>query len=226
MKLSAMAKFQLKKIYPMGFLLFAALALAGCAVFQTSTEIQAGRLALMIGKPQVALAHFRQAAELDPDYITRFTPFKEGVWTYVGRASYETENYPAARQALEKASARYGNDHLAKLFLGLTLAREGDRQRAQQELERGMKGLHDWLEDLSQTLRFSYGQYWDPQREIRSELQAGLAGLSSKELDWANLIARGEKVGKRMEEEIDRAAQAERFFQGRDSDGRDGGRTR
>jgi hypothetical protein len=142
------------------------------------------------------------------------------VWTYVGRASYETENYVAARQALERASARYGDDHLAKLYLGLTLAREGNRQRAQQEIERGMKGLHDWLENLSQNLRFSIGQYWDPQREIRSELQAGLAGLSSKEPDWANLIARGEMVGKRMEEEIDRADRAERFFLGRDSDGK------
>jgi tetratricopeptide (TPR) repeat protein len=205
--------------YLAGFFLLA-LLLHGCAAFQTGTEIQAGRLALMTGKPQVALAHFNRAAELSPDYITGFTPFREGVWTYVGRASYETENYVAARQALERASARYGDDHLAKLYLGLTLAREGNRQRAQQEIERGMKGLHDWLENLSQNLRFSIGQYWDPQREIRSELQAGLAGLSSKEPDWANLIARGEMVGKRMEEEIDRADRAERFFLGRDSDGK------
>jgi tetratricopeptide (TPR) repeat protein len=205
--------------YLAGFFLLA-LLLPGCAAFQTGTEIQAGRLALMTGKPQVALAHFNRAAELSPDYITGFTPFREGVWTYVGRASYETENYVAARQALERASERYGDDHLAKLYLGLTLAREGNRQRAQQELERGMKGLHDWLENLSQNLRFSIGQYWDPQREIRSELQAGLAGLSSKEPDWANLIARGEMVGKRMEEEIDRADRAERFFLGRDSDGK------
>jgi len=216
-----MSKLHLPKLYRMGFLLLAP-ALAACAAFQTGTEIQAGRLALMTGKPQVALAHFNRAAELSPDYITGFTPFREGVWTYVGRANYETENFPAARQALERASARYPEDHLAKLYLGLTLAREGTRQRAQQELERGMKGLHDWLEDFSQKLRFSTGQYWDPQREIRSELQAGLAGLSGKELDWSNLIARGEKVGKRMEEEIDRAAQAERFFLGRDSDGKNG----
>ena len=225
MKLSVNLKFHLPKIYPMGCLLLA-LALPACAAFQTGTEIQAGRLALMTGKPQVALAHFNRAAELSPDYVTGFTPFREGVWTYVGRASYETENYGVALQALERASNRYADDHLAKIYLGLTLAREGTRQRAQQELERGMKGLHGWLEDLSQTLRFSYGQYWDPQRAIRSELEAGLAGLSSKEVDWKNLIATGEKVGKRMEEEIDRAAERERFFLGRDSDGRDGGRGR
>jgi len=157
---------------------------------------------------------------LDPDYITGFTPFREGVWTYVGRANYETENYVAARQSLERASARYADDHMAKLYLGLTLAREGNRQRAHQELERGMKGLNEWLENISQMLRFSTGLYWDPQREIRSELQAGLASLSGKEPDWANLIARGESVGKRMEEEIDRADRSERFFRGRDSDGR------
>ncbi len=197
--------------YLAGFFLLA-LLLPGCAAFQTGTEIQAGRLALMTGKPQVALAHFNRAAELNPDYITGFSPFREGVWTYVGRASYETENYAAARQALERASARYSDDHLARLYLGLTLAREGNRQRAQQEIERGMRGLINWLEDISLSYRFSIGQYWDPQREIRSELQAGLAGLASKEPDWANLIARGETVGKRMEEEIDRAARAEQFL--------------
>ena len=211
--------------YPAGWGMLA-LLLSGCAAFKASTEIQAGRLALMTGKPQVALAHFSRAAELDPDYITGFTPFREGVWTYVGRASYETENYAAAHLALEKASARYGDDHMAKLYLGLTLAREGDHQRAQQELERGMKGLHDWLEDLSQHLRFSTGLYWDPQREIRSELQAGLASLSGKELDWVNLLARGESVGKRMEEEIDRADRSERFFLGREGDDGKGGRSR
>ena len=204
----------------LAWFIWATLILPGCAALQTGHEIQAGRLALMIGKPKEALVHFQHAAELDPDYITGFTPFREGVWTYVGRASYEGEDYSGARQALEKASSRYSDDHLAKIYLGLTLAREGDRQRARQELERGMKGLHDWLENLSQSLRFSTGQYWDPQREIRSELQAGLASLSQQELDWTNLIVRGERVGKRMEEEIDRAAQAERFFLGRDSDGR------
>jgi tetratricopeptide (TPR) repeat protein len=201
-------------------LLMLALMLPGCAAFQASTEIQSGRLALMTGKPQLALAHFNRAAELDPDYITGFTPFREGVWTYVGRANYEIENYAAARQSLERASARYADDHLAKLYLGLTFAREGNRQRAHQDLERGMKGLHDWLENISQMLRFSTGQYWDPQREIRSELQEGLASLSAIETDWASLIARGERVGKRMEEEIDRADRSERFFRGRDSDGR------
>ena len=213
--------FYLEKIYPMGFLLLT-LMLPGCAAFQTGTEIQAGRLALMTGKPQVALAHFNRAAELSPDYMTGFTPFREGVWTYVGRASYETENYGAARQALERASTRYSDDHLAKIFLGLTYAREGTHQRAQQELERGMQGLHGWLEDIANTLRFSYGEFWDPQKEIRSELQTGLAGLSAKEVDWKNLIARGEKIGKRMEEEIDRAAERERFFRGRDGDGKNG----
>lgn len=224
MKLSEVSGWFMNKIHFTGLILVA-LVFPGCAAFQTGTEIQAGRLALMTDKPQIALAHFKRAAELDPDYITGFTYFREGVWTYVGRASYETENYPAARQALERASSRYSDDHLAKVYLGLTLAREGDRQRARRELESGMKGLNDWLEGIAYSHRFDFGQYWDPRSEIRSELQAGLAALSAKEVDWASLIARSEKVGKRMEEEIDRAAQAERFFRGRDSEGR-GGNTR
>lgn len=221
MKQSARLMFRFAKIDPLGILLLP-LVLAACATFQSSTEIQAGRLALMTGKPQVALAHFNRAAELNPNYITGFTQFREGVWTYVGRANYETENYPIARQALERASSRYADDHLAKIFLGLTFAREGAHQRAQQELERGMQGLHGWLEDIANSHRFSYGQYWDPAREIRSELEAGLAGLTSKEVDWKSLIAQGEQIGKRIEEEIDRAAERERFFQGRDSGGKNG----
>jgi hypothetical protein len=114
---------------------------------------------------------------------------------------------------------------MAHLYLGLTLAREGDRARAQKEIQTGLKGLYDWLEDVSLTHRYDYGQFWDPTREIRSQIQADLNMISKEGFDWSKLIEDGEKIGKRMEEEIDRAAQEERFFRGRpgDNDRGDGG---
>lgn len=195
---------------------------AGCATVQTGGEVRMGRGDLLAGRPEDALVHFRRAAELNPDYVTGFTVFREGVWTYVGRANYETKNLPEARRALETASTRHKDDYLANLYLGLTLARDGDRQRGLSEIESGMKGLYDWLEYVSETHRYSYGEFWDPQREIRSQIRTNLAMLSNRELDWPKVIAGGESIGQRMEEEIDRADREERFFKGRagDNEGR------
>jgi tetratricopeptide (TPR) repeat protein len=190
----------------------------GCASIQTGGEVQSGRAALFAGRPEDALVHFSRASELNPDYVTGFTVFKEGVWTYLGRANYETQNLPAARRALENAVARHSDDPMAHLYLGLTLAREGDREPGLSEIERGMKGLYDWLEDISQTHRYSYGQFWDPQREIRSQIQTDLAMIAKREFDWPRLIADGERIGKRMEEEINLADREERFFRGREGD--------
>lgn len=198
--------------------------ITGCAAVQTGGEVVRGRAALLAGRPEEALGNFRRAVELDPDYVTGFTVFKEGVWTYLGRASYETKNYAEARRSLETAIARHNDDAMAHLYLGLTLAREGDRQRALKEIQTGLKGLYDWLEDVSQTHRYDYGQFWDPTREIRSQIQTDLAVISKEGFDWSKLIADGEWIGKRMEEEIDRAAQEERFFRGRPGDNDRGGR--
>lgn len=200
--------------------------LTGCTAVQTGGEVVRGRTALLSGRPDEALVNFRRAAELDPTYVTGFTVFKEGVWSYVGQANYETKNYPEARRALETAVSRHADDSMAHLYLGLTLAREGNRQGGLPEIQTGLKGLHDWLEYVTTTHRYDYGQFWDPTREIRSQIQAELAVISKGEFDWSRVLANGEKIGRRMEEEIDRAAQEERFFKGRPGDNdRGGGRT-
>ena len=182
-----------------------------------------GRNDLLAGRSEDALAHFRRAAELNPDYVTG-PIFHQGVWTYLGRANYETKNLPEARRALQNASDRRKDDYLANLYLGLTLARDGDRQRGLTEIESGMRGLYDWLEWVSSAHRYSYGEYWDPQREIRSQIRTNLAMMSSRDLDWPTVIGDGEALGKRMEEEIVRAEQEERFFQGRAGDNEGRGR--
>ena len=268
----------MQKRYPLGLL--SIFVISGCVAFSVGGEIQSGRTALMKGEPDLALMHFQRAAQLDPDYLTDFTPLQEGVWTYVGRAYYVAGKLPEARQALERALSRYEHDSLAKLYLGLTLIRqqkdekaenpfsmddiiyalkegvapkrvvnliqergvgfeltserenslrrvgaddqlveeikrirvefEGKRraegllrERGLKEVEAALRELHNWLEYISGNT--SFGRFWDPAREIRSEIQTNLTMISGKKIDLQKLVANAEWLGQKMEEEIDLA---------------------
>lgn len=186
-----------------------AIVLSGCVEFQVGGDIQQGRMALMYGDPKVALAHFQRAAELDPNYLLNFSILPQGVWTYVGRAYYDTGKLAEARKALERASARYPDDNLAKIYLGLVLARDGDRQRGLKELAGGLQGFEDWFSYIEQY--HPDGRFWDPNRDLRREIQSDLKMIRGKEINWKELIASGEWLGKGFEEEIDRAKRDERM---------------
>jgi len=169
--------------------------------------MQTGRQALLKNQPDVASTYFQHVAETDPNYVIRHGGFQEGVWTYVGRAQYLTGNLPEARQSLEKALSRDKDDYLARLYLGLTLARSGDQTRGLKEIEGGMKGIYQQLQ-----LIIAYntpGQYWDPGGQIRAEIQRNLAMIAGKEIDWQKLVSSGEWVGLKMEEESDQARRDE-----------------
>jgi tetratricopeptide (TPR) repeat protein len=168
-----------------------------------------GRQALLVNKPDVALTYFQQVAEMDPNYVMRFSGvFQEGVWTYVGRAQYLAGQLPEARQSLERAVAQHTDDYLARLYLGLTLVRSGDGSGGLKDIESGMKGIFDQLEWIV-TRTATPGQFWDVRGEIRSEVQSNLAMIAGKDIDWPKLIASGEWVGKKFEEESDVARQDE-----------------
>ncbi len=194
-----------------------ALLIAGCASLQISSEFQAGRRALLAGDNETALAYFQSTAQKDPTYIYG-TAYQKGVWSYLGRVEYATGRLPQAQQTLEKALAANRQEDVSRLYLGLTLARSGDRQRGVKEIEGGMRGIHDWLEWVTQTFRYSFGQFWDPRREIRQAIQTDLAMISGREVDWQRLIAEGEWLGKHMEEEIDLARRDEALQWSRDND--------
>ncbi len=179
------------------------LLLAGCASLQVGSRVQQGRTALKTGHPEVALAHFQRAAELNPNYVLDFTHLRQGVWTYVGRAYYAQGKLPEARKALERARSLYREDNLAKLYMGLVLARNGDRQQGLREIDAGLRGLGKWLDDFDQN--HPDGQFWDPGRDLRNEMQKDLAMMSGKDINWAELISSVEWLGKKFEEEIDRA---------------------
>jgi tetratricopeptide (TPR) repeat protein len=98
-------------------------ALCACAGFETGGEFTRGRLALVRGDLDSAIANFQSVADANPQFVARNGPLWEGIWTYVGRAHYQSGKYAQAKEALEKALAQQKGDHMARLYLGLTLAR-------------------------------------------------------------------------------------------------------
>ena len=193
----------------------------GCASLQTGGEVQWGRQALLEGNNQAALGYFYSAAQRDPNYVykTGSSP-RQGVWSYVGRSEYLTGRFPDARKNLERAISSNREEDIARLYLGLTLAREGDRQGGLKEIESGMRGINGFLDYINQAQRYSIGQFWDPDRDIRRAIQNNLAMISGKDLDWQRLTADTEWLGIRMEWESDLARQQAAWDQSRDGTGR------
>jgi hypothetical protein len=101
--------------------------------------------------------------------------------------------------------------------------RAGDRDRGVKEVEGAMRGIQNWLDYFTEAHRFSYGQFWDPGREIRSAIQSQLAMVSGREADTSKMIAEAEWLGKRMEEEVDRARDHETRQRSRENDGGESG---
>ena len=196
--------------------------LSACASFQTAGQVQSGRRALLLNDSEQALAYFQQAAQSNPGYVFEAVWFREGIWTYVGRAQYATGRLQAARQSLERALSMNKDDSLARIYLGLTRIRgEEDRSSGLKELETGLRDLHGWLEYM--TASRPLGPFWDPLREIRTEIEKDLALISTKDMDWQKLIESGEWIGQKMEDEIDRVRRDEQQqFRRRDFDGRSG----
>jgi tetratricopeptide (TPR) repeat protein len=194
---------------------------SGCTSFQIAGEVQSGRQALLINQPEQALGYFQQAAQSNPNYIFESGRFREGIWTYIGRTQYATGKLQQARQSLERALSLYRDDYLARLYLGLTLTRSGgEGGSGLKEIESGMKGLHDWLEYANASQPFK--AFWDPLRQIRSEIEKDLAMISGRDVDMPKLIASAEWVGQKMEDEIDRVRrdESDRFRRDREFPGR------
>ena len=161
-------------------LLFSSLVLlSACASMKAGSDVAAGRRALLAGQDETALAYFQSAAQIDPNYKYG-SAYQQGIWSYVGRTEYAVGRLPQARETLQKALAANKDEDIARLYLGLTLARSGDRQTGLKEIENGMRGIHDWIEYITEAQRFSFGQFWDPAREIRTAIQGDLAMISDR----------------------------------------------
>ena len=183
------------------FHILCGILLFGCTSIRLAGDVQKGRMQLMHGDPKVALAHFQRVAELQPDYLLNYSLLDQSVWTYVGRAYYAGGRFPEARQALEKARSRYEDDHLAKIYLGLVLGRNGDPSRGLKELESGLRGLDGWLEYVHHNFR--EGAFWDPGRAIRSQIDRDLKLITAGNVNWEGLTQSAEWIGHKTEMEID-----------------------
>ena len=196
--------------------LFSLLILAaGCTSIQATTEIHKGRMALRSGMTEVAIAHSEQATAFENTRI--YSPLRESAWTYLGRANYEAKKYSAARTAIQRALEINRDDGLARLYLGLTLAREGNQPSARKEVLGGLQSLHETLEHI--VYNTSSGPYWDPGSKIRNELRAAQGEVAAANSHWDNFFSRLESIGASVEQEIDLARRDESFDQRRNSGG-------
>ena len=186
--------------------------LSACASFQVAGDIAHGRQALIAGNNQAALGYFQAAEQVDPAYIYG-TELRQGVLSYLGRAQYLTGNYAQAQSTLETAISQNQSDNIARLYLGLTLARQGETQKALPDIDSAMKGIYDLLNYITDTFRFGDGQYWDPGRAIRSAIEKDRAMIASGKIDWPTLIADGESIALKTEREPDQARQNRRTQQ-------------
>ena len=186
--------------------------LSACASFQVAGDIAHGRQALIAGNNQAALGYFQAAEQVDPTYVYG-TELRQGVLSYLGRAQYLTANYAQAQSTLETALSQNQSDNIARLYLGLTLARQGETQKALPDIDGGMKGIYDLLNYITDTFRFGDGQYWDPGRDIRSAIEKDRAMIANGKIDWLMLIADGESIALKTEREPDQARQNRRTVQ-------------
>ena len=197
----------MKVKYFLVLILFSGL-LSACAggTFQTASQYEAGKQALYTGNYQAALSYFQAAAQANPDAVYGAT-LRLGVFTYLGQAQYLTGSYAEARQTLRKELSQHPSDHVAMLYLGLAEARLGNRQAALGYIENGMKGIAAFLNYITTNFAYSFGQFWDPSGGIRASIKTDLAMISGANTDWPALIAAGEQLGIRIEQEEEKARQ-------------------
>jgi tetratricopeptide (TPR) repeat protein len=177
------------------------------------TEVHKGRQALMAGKAETALAHFQRATKLDPNFLY-FSTLPQSAITYTGRAFYQLGQFAEAHQAFEQATLQFNDDSMARLYLGLTLLRLGNREPGFQETIAGLKGIYEWLDYIQANL--PQGIYWDPNGEIRSEIQRLLNHTSNTSLTAEKMAEAGDWIGNRMEQEIDLARRDEQASRNRE----------
>ena len=194
-------------------IVFFVLSHAACKPMTAMTEVHKGRQALMAGKAEAALAHFQRATELDPNFLY-FSTLPQSAITYTGRALYQLRRFSEARGAFEQAALQFANDAMARLYLGITLVRQGDRERGLQETTAGLRAIYQWLDDIEANLL--QGIYWDINREIRSEIERVLQQITDRRLSAEQVIETAEWVGDRMEWEIDLARRDEQMSRNRE----------
>lgn len=167
----------------------------------------------MAGDAAAALPHFQRAAKIDADFL-HFSILPQSILTYAGRALHQLGRLAEARQYLERSTGSFETDQMARLYLGLTLLGQDERDEGMRQTAAGLAGLHHWLEDIETYL--PQGIHWDPAREIRSAIEALLRRIDESSPSVDELIEGGGWIGERMEQEIDLARRDEQRSRNRD----------
>jgi tetratricopeptide (TPR) repeat protein len=185
----------------------------GCAAsFQGGSDIAQGRQALFRGDYPAALGYFQSAEKAGPNYIFG-TELREGVFSYLGRAQYLNGQLPAARSTLQQALAAHRSDNLARLYLGLTVAKQGDQKAAATDIQSALKGMDDFLNYIINTFSDSFGSFYDQSGSLRKSIAINQPMLASGKFDWATLIANCETLAINYEQVEDIATQDQRQSQ-------------
>jgi tetratricopeptide (TPR) repeat protein len=189
------------------FLIWGSLAifLSACgANIQAGSGATQGREALIRGDYQGAVSSFQSSAQADPNNTYIFGPqLKQGILSYLGRAQYLNGQLEAAQDTLRKDLTQQESNKtfaLTQLYLGLTMARLGDRQAGMRDIESGTKGILDFLNYVQQTYRFDIGKLWDTGDLIRKAANANLATIAKGNFEWPMLISSSEALAMRFEQ--------------------------
>ena len=181
--------------------LAAAIALlwaAACASFELQTDFLTGRRALLRGEPDNALSYFERVARSNATFVSDSVSPRKSIWTYVGRAQYNSGRYTEARSAFEKALSHFSEDYVARLYLGLTLLRPSASRAPTNafNLQEVTYALREGVEPKRvAALARERGVIFDLTKETESQLQkAGADAFLLNELK--NIRSEGTKQNK------------------------------
>jgi tetratricopeptide (TPR) repeat protein len=153
----------------------ALLLITACGSLQSQGDFAAGRQALLRGEPDNALAQFERVAQTDPSFAADTVAPRKSIWTYVGRAHYNSGRYDAARSAFEKALSYRNDDYVARMYLGLTLLRPSSSAAPPNafSLQEVTFALREGVEPKRvATLARSRGVAFDLTKETESQLRS------------------------------------------------------
>jgi hypothetical protein len=164
----------------MPFLLF--LISCTATTFQAGREIMSGRDNLLIGNPEAALPSFQSIAQSNPNYINCAERFCVGIWTYLGRTYHELGKDQQALESLKRGRGLHRVDRFNQIYLGLVMAKAGQKREGTAELDAGLKVLGTWLSGFAG--RGTTGRYWDPGKRLQRGIADTRALLQPDRIDW------------------------------------------
>jgi tetratricopeptide (TPR) repeat protein len=186
----------------------ALLWVTACVSIESQSEFLTGRRALLRGEPDNALAYFERVARNNATFVTDSVSPRKSIWTYVGRAQYNSGRYTEARSAFEKALSHLSEDYVARLYFGLTLLRPSAARAPTNafSLQEVTYALREGVEPKRvATLARERGVVFDLTKETESQLQnAGADAYLLNELK--NIRSEGTKQIKASENQRNQAS--------------------